>query len=767
MSNINSFTEVVNQLINQTNIAMEAMVKLNESVTTQEDVVSIEVEQENWITGDASLVTYSIPSFNYVLNKLSALSNTLDVFIKGDGVVLLNDGTYRKISAMPVAISPTKITGVPAPTKFSTRNNWFFESMMYPQLTVSFNLKNKIDDRSDRVKVKRVIFDNSSEEETTWFKTNVMGVERSYYNTIQLLDQNDKTYWEDDEVHDLPLLTEPYTGYFVITNKVTISGKEWYYLDTLNYGITSDEPVVKDRQLAVDSYLRYENSIWKIDEININEKRVHLIPYVGIERPTINNTFEIYSAPFSTKILNVPIGHDECEIMFFKGVNDDFNIVADEWSDGIAFYTNDLTIDGGITTLKTYYDTYVSDFGKQLEGQVREKYIPAYYGVTPNAPLLSVANFNIVQINTQLNATLDTEAIKTQKIEIENLKSEIDSLTNTISQRRAELVEITDPADRTFLSQKIQTDVVNLKTKVFQYRTLVRNLTTTAYENSAVTTDPKYRVRGFFAIPALKGNPLQEIIQFEVAYRYLKLDNTGNPLNTFEYTDPSSGQLLKGVFTDWIIVPSAVKQKVFDQTTQTYKWVVENIADGETININQVDIPIQKGEKVQFKVRSISEAGWPLNPLKSDWSDAIIIDFPANLEPTNQMVNILRDATTEEENIRLTETMEAAGVNVHIDDSVPNPNSGSGTFFKHRAQYLAIDVPVKTENGDVVSQTTIDMQGLVDDLNNKVYVTLSRPSGVSGEYLSQVTVTLQTLFQRIVNNDPSIYKDLTAYNYYR
>jgi hypothetical protein len=453
--------------------------------------------------------------------------------------------------------------------------------------------------------------------------------------------------------------------------------------------------------------------------------------------------------------------------MFFKGVNDDFNIVADEWSDGIAFYTNDLTIDGGITTLKTYYDTYVSDFGKQLEGQVREKYIPAYYGVTPNAPLLSVANFNVVQINTQLNATLDTEAIKTQKIEIENLKSEIDSLTNTISQRRAELVELTDPADRTFLSQKIQTDVVNLKTKVFQYRTLVRNLTTTAYENSAVTSDPKYRVRGFFAIPALKGNPSQEIIQFEVAYRYLKLDNTGNPLNTFEYTDPSSGQLLKGVFTDWIIVPSAVKQKVFDQSTQTYKWVVENIADGETININQVDIPIQKGEKVQFKVRSISEAGWPLNPLKSDWSDTIIIDFPANLEPTNQMVNILRDATTEEENIRLTETMEAAGVNVHIDDSVPNPNSGSGTFFKHRAQYLAIDVPVKTENGDVVSQTTVDMQGLVDDLNNKVYVTLSRPSGVSGEYLSQVTVTLQTLFQRIVNNDPSIYKDLTAYNYYR
>ena len=98
---------------------------------------------------------------------------------------------------------------------------------------------------------------------------------------------------------------------------------------------------------------------------------------------------------------------------------------------------------------------------------------------------------------------------------------------------------------------------------------------------------------------------------------------------------------------------------------------------------------------------------------------------------------------------------------------MPNPNSGSGTFFKHQAQHLAVDVPVKTENGDIVSQTTIDMQGFIDDFCNKTYVTLSRPAGVEGEYLSQVTVTLQTLFQRIVNQDPSLYKLLTSYNYYR
>jgi hypothetical protein len=759
MANINSFTETVNLLVNQVNIATDAMVKLNESVTTQQDTVSFSVEETNLITGDASTVTYSIPSYNYVINKVDRLTQTMDAFVNGDGVVLLKDGTYRKVSTIPVPISPDKIMNVPAPSKFKTRSNWFFESMMFPQLIVSFELKNKIDDRSDRAVVKRIIFDNESDTETQWFLTNIVGTERTYYETITYLSEQEKNYWEDEETVNLPLSAEPYTGYFVIQDIQNVSGKKWFLLDTINYGVTSDEPVVKNHQLSIGDLLRYGNSIWKINDIHITENRVQLIPYVGMESPTINNRFEIYSEPFSTKILNIPIGNDECNIIFLKGVNDDFNIIADDWSYGITFYTNNLILDGGSQTLTDYYNAYVSDFGKQLEGQVREKFIPAYYGLVPNAPTLSSANFNVVQINTQLNATLDTDAIKNQRIEIEKLKSEIDSLNNTIAQRKAELVELTDPADRSYLSSKIKTDTISLRIKTSQYQTLVKNLTTIAYENSAVTTDPKYRARGFFPIPNLKGNPPQEIIQFEQAYRYLKLDNTGNALNTFEFIDPSTGQTTKGVFTDWIIVASAVKQKIFNETTGNYTWAIENIADGEVVNINQVDIPIQKGEKVQLKVRSISEAGWPTNPLKSDWSQPVIIDFPANLENTNQIVNILEDAQIEEQSVKLNETLDAAGVNVHVDDSVPNPTSGTGTYYKHQAGYLAVDLPIRSPRGLTISESTADLQSTIVDIPNKVYVTLSRPGGSNAE-LENLTCSMQQFFQAIVNREPSIYTNL-------
>ena len=67
---INSFTEVVNNLVNQKNIALESLVKLNQSLTTQDDSVTISVQSINPITGDPSTINYSIPSYNKVINVI-------------------------------------------------------------------------------------------------------------------------------------------------------------------------------------------------------------------------------------------------------------------------------------------------------------------------------------------------------------------------------------------------------------------------------------------------------------------------------------------------------------------------------------------------------------------------------------------------------------------------------------------------------------------------------------------------------------------------
>ena len=754
----NSFTQNVIDLTKNVNMALASMEAMNESLTTENDTVNIEVEGTDPVTGDPSTYTYAIPSYPYILSQLNRITNTVDTFVSGNGVVLLNDGTYREVSTVPVAKSPAEITQVSAPSKFKTRSNWFFEDMIFPQLYVEFDLKGKIDDRSDRVVVKRVIFDNFNDEETQWFKDTFIGQTYTYEQVLNILATNGKRYWEDDQVQNLPLRPTPYTGEFLIINRGVIANEEWFYFDTLNYALTTDLTPVNNLELKVGDQLRYNDSLYRIAKIEVTEKRVQLTPLVGLGKPSINNYFNIYSTPFEEKLINIAIGYDECNILFFKGVNDDFNIIADSWGECVNFYTNDLVLDGTTTSFSSYYFSYVSDFGKQLEGQAKERFVPAYYGQIPTVPSITTDMFAVKQINTQMNAALDTESIKNTQTQIESTKTIINSLKTTIAQQKAQLVELTDPAARADLNSKITANINDLSKKTIEYQSLVRSLATVAYENSAVMADPKYRVIGFFPIPDPVGVPPQHIIQFEYAYRYLKLDNTGISLDTYQYSDPSTGQLIRGTFTDWNIVQTNILQKVYDASTESYTWKEESIADGEVNNINQVDIPITKGEKVQLKIRSISEAGWPSNPLKSDWSEPLIIEFPSNLEGSDQVVNILSDAATEETTIKLDETLNSAGVYTHLNDSVPNPNSGTGTYFKHQANGLAFDIKQKDKDGVISIVKTTDLQTQLESLTPNTYLTVTRPSGSSIGY-QQLTGTLQQFFQAIVNADPSVYDE--------
>ncbi len=760
-NNTNSFTQTVVDLTRNVNIALEVMSGMNHSMTTEDDAVVITVEGQDPITGDPSTYTYSMPSYNFILSQLNRITNTVDTFVSGTGVVLLNDGTYRQVTTIPVAKSPSPITAVPAPSKFKVKDNWFFEDLIFPQLYVEFDLKNKIDDRSDRVVVRRLIFDNTNDEETQWFKDIFIGQSYTYEEAANIFTTNSKKFFEDEQVQELPLQPMEYTGQFLIINRAVIENEEWFYLDTLNFAYTSDLTIVKDLQLKIGDQLRYNDSLYKIAKINVTENRVQLTPLVGLGRPSINNYFNIYTTPFQEKLLQIPVGYNECNVIFVKGVNDDFNIIADSWGGSINFYTNDLTLSGSTIDFATYYFNYISDFGIQMEGQAKEKFIPAFFGQTPSTPAITTDMFAVKQINTQMNAALDTDSIKNTQTQIESTKTIINSLKTTIAQQKAQLVELTDPASRSDLNSKITANINDLSKKTVEYQSLVRSLATVAYENSAVLADPKYRIRGFFPIPDPVGTPPQQIIQFEYAYRYLKLDNTGITLDTFEHADPSTGQIVRGTFTDWNVVQSPIKQKVFDVSTQTYIWQEENIADGNTNNINQVDIAMQKGEKVQLKIRSISEAGWPTNPLKSKWSEPTIIEFPSNLEGSDQVVNILSDAATEETTIKLDQTLSSAGVYTHLDDSVPNPNSGTGTYFKHQAANLAFDLKQKSQDGIVSNVKTTDLQSQLEKLTDNTYVTIQRPGTAPISEPTSLTKTLQQWIQEIVNRDPSIYENLS------
>lgn len=726
--NINSFASNTEELTRNTNIALEALVGLNKSLTTQDDTISITVPDYDESSGNSTVNTFNIPSYTSIINKCNNTKNTVESLLSGHGNVKLSDGTYREIHTNTIAKTPKVVFDVKSPKMFRSVSNWFFEDLLYPKIVVPFNLKYRIDDESDRVVVKRVIVDNEYDNTIAWFNNNISELDLSYTEVIDKLTTNNIKYWEDEQIVDLPLRVNKFVGSFYINNTTIIDGNLWYILDNIMYSKNEEGNIVNNIELTVGDKLSFGESSFVITEMVNTENRISVRPLIGFDAPVPTASFEYYCEPFSEKIVEVAVGNNELIALFFKGVNDDYNMIGDVWSKAITFDTNNLVYEGTDMTMPEFYAKYVIDYGKQLTAQAKENFIPAYFGETPNVPLLNTQDFRVVQINKHINASISEQNILNTQRQIIETKSQIESYKSTIAKQKQDLISNTVDTERAAISESIRSYTNKLDTLSTEYSSMVKSLAALAYENDGVETKPKFRIRGFFPIPELKYTisgdfkRAQEIVQFEIAYRYLRMDNTSASLNTFTFTDKNGNQKT-GVFTDWVYEKSISKNKVFDESTNDYVWIIENVSNGEEVNINQLDIPIQKGERVEIKVRSISEAGWPANPLKSDWSNPIIINFPSNISGTNIVSDIMAQAMVDENQIQLQETISAAGLYVHIDDSVQNSNVSNGVIYKHMSKNIGVDV--KKDNN---TTETVSLQSVIEDIisgsNQKIAVSV-------------------------------------------
>ena len=84
-----------------------------------------------------------------------------------------------------------------------------------------------------------------------------------------------------------------------------------------------------------------------------------------------------------------------------------------------------------------------------------------------------------------------------------------------------------------------------------------------------------------------------------------------------------------------------------------------------------MDIPIKYGEKVEIKVKSISEVGWPDSPVESDWSETLTVEFPDNLNNVlNENDFILKEATKEDLRVTVQNDLSAKGLDEHLSEQV-------------------------------------------------------------------------------------------------
>ena len=725
----NSFATILANFIRLQNNSIETLQKIQQATTSNADTLTVNVQN-----ADGTITPYTIPSFGFLKGSLDRIDQTVQKMMGFDGsdaFVRMPDGSYKKIYQSTVLKNPTPVGTVNTPTKFITENNWFFESLYTPALKVSFDVTPYIPQQESKIFVKRLLLNLNSDQKLNYFNDTLKGRnDVDYVSLLVDLQKQNITYFVDEGVEDMPLSIVRYTGDFIVVNyedrEITnpdgsVSKKRWYLFNTLNYSdnlsLTSNTLVLKP-----GDKVRKGETLYEITEIDTSTKYVRVKRLNGYDPFVVGELVNFYSETFSPKIINVGIGFDEYDVVFFRTVNDEDNIISTTYSPGVAFYTNDLTTDTseGSLSMKTFYQTNVLDFGNILLTQAKEGKISAVDGITPDSPTLAQDNFSVVAINEHKLDQAEVESIRKKQADKITLESEITELEKAIDKKKSELNsrKFNSDTERRGVKNELDSLVREKSTKSSLYASIVKELAVIAQQKPAALDAPKYRIRGFFPIPNAKESlktGTQNVIQFYTYYRYVRPDGSQSNVKQFNFTD-QNGQIKRGSYSNLSEIKSEIRKKVYDVGTGKYKWSSEDIENPDAVNINQVDIPISKGEKVEFYVVSVSEAGWPDNPLLSSGSNVITIEFPNDLATQDEAAIALQQAQQEVIRVQLDNDLQARGLDIHLQSSF----NAIEKYYAHDADVISSNF--YTQEGNVISlyEKLKEMQNRILELENRL-----------------------------------------------
>ena len=709
MSNTkNSFSSLIAQFLRLQKNSLEIINKLNDVATSSKDSVEIE-----FLMDDNTSENIQIPSYGFLKSEINRIDkNVLALSGLEDTTANIrkSDGTVSKIYQANILKDPSSPGSLQVPGTFQARNNWFFESFLNPLLYVSIDVENQIPLNSEKVYVKRIIANAQTDAQKAYFDSNLKGrndITDSDY-TASLKSQGIQ-YFTDEQINELELRTIRYIGSFgvlriydeetqVTENGITSTNTvRKYKLNSLRYTDTLAESTDSRTLTKGDTLITSGGTKYEISSIDTTNQTVVLKRLFGFEAVKIgDNSLTIYSNVLSDRMVDVNVGFDERQAIFIKSIDGDFNVASSKYSPGICFLSNDLQINtsDGVKTLSEFYSSQVSDFSKIFISSAKENVIPAVYGQTPSAPVVSPGNFKVVKVNSQITDSKESTDFK-DKIKIKtSLKNEVESIDRAIDQTRKQLSELTTTSTGktpTAEYKKLNDKIISLS-KDKANRTDLLATTITEINNLTIATPelteaPKYRVRGFWPIPEPIVDPKtgeQNIVQFNVRYRYLSLTGNSNGTTQIDYVD-NNGVQKTGQFTNWTQFTSDLRKKVYDANTGTYIWKIEDVSDANTVNINQLDIAITKGEKVEIQVQSISEAGWPTNPLTSDWSTSAIVEFPANLVVSIDNGAFIAQNSMDQAVVKVQTDLQAKGLDQHLSTQFTSGDK----FYAHNSSTIA------------------------------------------------------------------------------
>lgn len=722
----NSINDQFAQQIRNNNNTIEILTKLDQSIHSNDSFVTLKLTDSN-----GKEITSQLPTIGYFKSELDRINKTVKILsgIEGNPAsIQIANNAYKRIITADLNLEPRKIDNLDPVSTFKTNPNWIFDSFLNPKISVEIDLTNKVDQNVRTVQARRFIvtfeqiisvdtngtqtltLTNDAQLRKTEFDTKYKG--KSNIDIVEfvqwlkqpgLVNRVDNTLIDEDIFRIEPNRLQ-FQGTFTVLGTETDepNKKLWHILDTLNYYDVSNPDITpKTVQLKVGDLINVNpneagvtsTTVYKIIEISTvtSDLRVRFEQVYGEEPiPVRINALNYYSEIIPSRKAKISIGYDEYSVLFLRAIDDDNNLQGKAWSSGIGFYTNELTLDtNNGQSFSEYYVKTVYDYGLVLEDLVQKK-VPNYYGIKPNAPVLVAENFKVVQSNLHLTNTVEAEQIRDLHNTKNNLTSEIQQIQESIDKKNRAIstTVFNSQSDRKRAEDELFTLQTKLTTKNETKFTTVKNIL--ASQKNLNKINPVYKLRGFWAMveaaTTTKTAP-QEVVQYEVWYRRLSKSGAENPISTFTNINNiaaqtasnlnttvnanlSKSKTVNAVFSNWTKFKTDARKRVQDPLTQAWLWEIEDVSDASTPNINQLELDINPGEKIEFKIKSLSEVGWPETPTESDFSEVMTIEFPDDLN--NVLADdqfILKEASADELKVHFERDMEARGLNLHLSSS--------------------------------------------------------------------------------------------------
>lgn len=682
--------------------------------------------------GDGTTEVVEVNSFQRLQSEINRISSNFDALTNVNNIayILNSDGSigeYVKTTFMNAQfIENASLDG----STCIVDNNSNIADFIYPLVKIPITiaddiLKSDICCRS--FEITEDTWENVPDNPTYLQLQNLISngtvvVERELNRSLSLEKEQVK-FWGKFEILSITSVPNTTNDYIINLDKIRYQG---LYVNGTNVDLRAGDILVSNTG----------SSKYRINSVSQIDLSVNVTKIAGGSEVVTTNNYLYFNEIINTEnnIVSVPVRPHQKLVVFLSTEN----ITAVSYpGTGIKISTEDFMVSyrNNTYTIDEFFASYVTNISEYLLNMVEENSIPFSLGIKPQKPELLESNFKVVQINrhiTQSKTVLEINKLNNQKQSIQN---EIDYKEKKIKDLLADIE--TGNYSSSQQKQEIVSEIQNLRSEVSTMNanilTISRNIDNNAINYSLKDVKPKYRIVGFWSInensmySPVTG--LQHIVKYEVQYRYL--NQTTDVVENTSFNMIDNGNAVNVTFSPWNDLQTTALSKV-KNIDGSVSWETRSLASTDDININQCIIPITENESVEIRIRAISEAGYPVSPVKSEWSDILRVDFPDQLK-YNNINSVLTKNSTDLANAEFKQILQNIGLVDHISGQVQEAektyhhtaNMITSGQYTSELKNIPLDECIKTIISDIQSlkqsmfaKATVEIQDFDGDIYN-------------------------------------------------